>query len=182
MKRLLPLLLVFLMGCSSRDPAMEAALELRSRCLGAQKIQFRTQISADYITHIESFNLECVQNTDGSMAFQVLGPADIEGIRGTVSEDEGTVEFDETVLAFPLMAEGRLSPLSGPWVLMQAIRSGNILAVGQEGALIHLTINDSYGDNALSVDLWLENGSVCAAEIAWEGRRCLTMTVEEFSA
>lgn len=182
MKRWLPLLLVFLMGCTGRDPAMEAALELRSRCLGARQIHFRTQISADYITHIESFNLECVQNTDGSMAFQILGPVDIEGIRGTVSGAEGTVEFDDTVLAFPLMAEGRLSPLSGPWVMMQAIRSGNILSAGQEGELLHLIIDDSYGDNALSVDLWLDDEAVCAAEIAWEGRRCLTMTVEEFSA
>ena len=107
---------------------------------------------------------------------------EIEGIRGTVSGTEGTVEFDDTVLAFPLMADGRLSPLSGPWVLMKAIRSGNILAAGQDGDLIHLTIDDSYGDNALSVDLWVEDGAVREAEIAWEGRRCLTMTVEDFSA
>ena len=182
MKRWLPLLLVFLLGCSANDPAMEAALELRSRCLGSSQVSFRAEISADYITHIDSFTLECSQDGDGTLTFAVLEPDDIEGIRGTVSGTEGTVEFDDTVLAFPLMAEGRLSPLSGPWVLMQAIRSGNILAAGREGELFHLTIDDSYADNALTVDLWLEDGAVCQAEIAWEGRRCLTMTVEEYSA
>ena len=161
---------------------MDAALELRSRCLASHQVNFRVRMSADYITHIESFRLECSQDAEGAMAFRVLDPADIEGICGTVSGTEGTVEFDDTVLAFPLIAEGRLSPLSGPWVLMKAIRSGNILAAGHEGELIHLTIDDSYADNALTVDLWLENGSVCEAEIAWEGRRCLTMTVEDFSA
>ena len=181
-KRWLPLLMVFLLGCSARDPAMEAALELRSRCLASQQVRFRAQVSADYIDRIEAFSLECTRNADETMSFLVLGPADIEGISGTVSGTEGTVEFDDTVLAFPLMAEGRLSPLSGCWVLMKAICSGNILAAGQEGELIHLTIDDSYADKALTVDLWLSDGQVSEAEIAWEGRRCLTMTVEDFSA
>ena len=65
---------------------------------------------------------------------------------------------------------------------MKAVCSGNILAAGQEGELTHLTIDDSYADKALTVDLWLKDGVVCEAEIAWEGRRCLTMTVEDFSA
>ena len=92
------------------------------------------------------------------------------------------MEFDDTVLAFPLMAEGRLSPLSGPWVLMKAIRSGCILAAGREGDMIHVTIDDSYDDHALTVDLWLEEGDLEEAEIAWEGRRCLSMTFDDFSA
>ena len=40
MKRFLPLLLVFFLGCSGPDPAMEQALELRSRCLGSERITF----------------------------------------------------------------------------------------------------------------------------------------------
>ena len=182
MKRLLPLLLVFFAGCAATDPAMEAALELRSRCLASQQVRFRAEISADYITRIESFTLECTRNADGTMAFQVLEPGDIAGIVGTVSGTEGTVEFDGTVLAFPLMAAGRVSPVSSPWVLRAAICSGNILAAGQEGELVHLTIDDSYADNALSLDVWLEDGVIREAEIAWEGRRCLTMTVEDFFA
>ena len=181
-KRWLLLLVVFLVGCSARDPAMEAALELRGRCLAAQQVQFRVGISADYIDRIESFSLECTHNADGTMSFRVLGPVDIEGVGGTVSGTEGTVEFDGTVLAFPLLAEGRLSPLSGPWVVMKAIRSGNILSAGREGELLRLTIDDSYAENALTVDLWLEDGEVEQAEVAWEGRRCLTMTFDGFSA
>ena len=89
---------------------------------------------------------------------------------------------DDTVLAFPLMADGRLSPLSGPWVVLKAIRSGCILAAGREGELVHVTIDDSYADNALTVDLWLEEGQPEEAEIAWEGRRCLSISFDDFSA
>ena len=181
MKRLLPLLLVFLTGCAGPDPAMEAAIDLRTRCLSGP-VSFETEVRADYITSIECFTLDCAFDGAGEMTFSVTEPEEIAGIRGTVRGTEGTMEFDETALAFPLLAEGRLSPLSAPWVLMKAIRSGCIIAAGTEGETFHVTIDDSYADNALSVDLWLEEGRVTEAEIAWEGRRCVTMTVEDFSA
>ena len=181
MKRLLPLLLVFLTGCAGPDPAMEAAIDLRTRCLSGP-VSFETEVRADYITSIECFTLDCAFDVAGEMSFSVTEPEEIAGIRGTVRGTEGTFEFDETALAFPLLAEGRLSPLSAPWVLMKAIRSGCIIAAGTEGEAVHVIIDDSYADNALSVDLWLEEGRVTEAEIAWEGRRCVTMTVEDFSA
>lgn len=157
-------------------------MDLRSRCLSEKTVTFSAEVRADYITRIEEFELECTSEPDGTLSFRVLEPEDIADIRGTVRGSEGTVEFDDTVLAFPLMAEGRLSPLSGPWVVMKAIRSGCILAAGREGELIHVTIDDSYEDNALTVDLWLEDGQPEEAEIAWEGRRCLSMTFDGFSA
>ena len=181
MKRFLPLLLVFFVGCSARDPAMEAAMDLRSRCLGSGSITFEAEICADYITNVERFTLACAFDSSDTMSFTVMEPEDIAGIRGTVTGTEGTVRFDDTVLGFPLMADGRLSPVSGPWVLLGAISSGAILAAGQEGELVHVTIDDSYADNALTVDIWLEDGEVEEAEIAWEGRRCLTMTVDDFA-
>lgn len=180
MRRVLPLLLVFLLGCSGQDPAMTAALELRSACL-AGTVRFEAEIAADYIIQIEEFDLTCAVDGEGKMTFTVTGPEDISGISGTVSGTEGTVGFDDTVLAFPLMAEGRLSPLSAPWVLVKVIRSGAIVAASMEGELLHVTIDDSYADNALTVDIWAEDGKVEAAEIAWEGRRQVTMTVDEFT-
>ena len=160
---------------------MEAALELRARCLGGP-VSFGAEVRAEYITTIECFSLDCAFDTDTEMVFTVTEPEEISGIRGTVRGEEGSLEFDETVLAFPLMAEGRLSPLSAPWVLVKAIRSGCIIAAGQEGEMTRVTIDDSYADGALTVDLWLEEGRVEEAEIAWEGRRCVTMTLDDFSA
>ena len=182
MKRLFPLLLVFFLGCTGPDPAMEAALALRSRCLASEQVTFQAEVRADYITTVEEFSLACETDREGTMAFQVLEPEEIAGIRGAVREDAGTMEFEETVLAFPLMAQGRLSPLSGPWVVLKAIRSGCIIAAGQEGELTRVTIDDSYADNALTVDLWLEEGQLAQAEVAWEGLRCLVMTFDDFSA
>ena len=170
------------MGCAGPDPAMEAALVLRTRCLAAETVAFTADIRADYITEFEEFSLACQADREGTVAFRVLEPEEIADIGGTVQGTEGTVAFDDTVLAFPLLADGRLSPVSGPWVLMQAIRSGCIIAAGQEGERVHVTIDDSYADNALTVDIWLEDGEVDQAEIAWDGLRCMTMTFDDFSA
>jgi hypothetical protein len=145
-------------------------------------VSFEAQIRADYITNIESFSLDCAFDEKGEMAFRVTEPDEISGIRGTVAGTEGTVVFDGLVLGYPLLADGRLSPLAAPWVLVRALREGYILSAGQEGELLHLVIDESYADNALTVDIWLEDGQVEEAEIAWEGRRCVTMTVEDFSA
>ncbi len=181
MKKLLPLLLLLLTGCTGEDPAMAAALELRSRCLAAP-VSFQAEICADYITTLEEFSLQCTAQTDGVVRFEVLEPEEISGIAGTVAGNEGTITFEETVLAFPLMAEGRLSPVSAPWVLMKALRSGYILAVNQEEALLHITIDDTYNDDALTVEVWAEDGVVQEAEIAWEGRRQISMTIDGFRA
>ena len=113
---------------------MEAALDLRTRCLSSP-VSFEAEVRADYITSIECFELACTFDGAGEMTFSVTEPEEISGIRGTVRGTEGTVQFDETALAFPLLAEGRISPLSAPWVLMKAIRSGCILAAGTEGIL-----------------------------------------------
>ncbi len=181
MKKILPLLLILLTGCRGEDPAMAAALELRSRCL-ASAVSFEAEIVADYITTLEEFELQCTAEATGELRFRVLEPEDIADISGTVSGTEGAIAFDDTILPFPLMAEGRLSPVSAPWVMMQALRSGNILAVGYEEELLHLTIDDSYESNALTVDLWVGEGKVEAAEIAWEGRRQIAMTIDGFRA
>lgn len=182
MRRFLPLLLVFLLGCSGTDPAMEEALEIRSRLLAASDIRFQAEVGADYIDSIERFTLECAFDGTGRMTFVVEEPEDIAGLSGSCTGSEGTVEFDDTVLAFPLMADGRLSPLAGPWVLVKALKEGAITEVSREGELLHLTVDDSYADDALTVDVWLENGIPEEAEIAWEGRRCLTMDIDDFSA
>lgn len=180
MKRFLPLLMLFFLGCSGPDPDMEEALALRSRCLAAG-VSFHAEVSADYIDRLEVFGLSCRQGTDTVMSFTVTEPEDISGISGTVTGTEGTVRFDDTVLAFPLMADGRLSPLSAPWVMVKAIREGAIVSLVREGELLHLTIDDSYADDALTVDLWIEDGEVDQAEIAWNGRRQVTMDVDDFT-
>lgn len=183
MKRilLLPVLMLALAGCSAGNGEMEAALELRGRCLGAQSICFRAQIAADYIDSVEEFALDCTVDSDGAVSFSVSSPEDISGITGQVRDRQGALTFDDEILAFPLMADERLSPIAAPWLMIKALRSGYISACVQEGEKLHITVDDSYADDALTLEIWAAEGSVEAAEIAWKGRRSLSMEIEDFT-
>lgn len=183
MKRMLCVLMLILVlaGCTSTSGEMEAALAFRSALLGAQSVTFEARISADYIDHVEAFTLNCRTDAAGALRFEVAEPEEIRGITGTVVGEEGTLTFDDTILAFPLMADDRLSPVSGPWVMMKALRSGYITACVMEGELLHITVDDSYADDALTLEIWLQGETVAAAEISWQGRRQMTMEIEGFS-
>ena len=172
--------LVLLTGCSLGEGEMEEALAFRSRILGAAGVRFEAEISADYIDRIEEFDLSCQTDSAGALTFRVTEPEEISGITGTVTGEEGTLTFDETVLAFPLLADDRLSPVSGPWVMMKALRSGCITAVVREGEKLHITVDDSYADDALTLEIWIEGDGVDACEIGWKGRRQMTMDIGDF--
>lgn len=180
MKKILTLLpvLLLLTGCGT-DTAMEEALALRSQCLGANEIRFTAEVTADYIDTVEEFSLSCAVDTAGVLAFEVVSPEEISGITGTVSGDAAALTFDGTVLAFPMMAGDRLSPVSAPWVMMQALRSGYIVSVGQEDGVLHITVDESYEDDAMTVDVWVQNGAILAAEISWDGVRQVCLEISD---
>ena len=183
MKRWIGLLIpmVLLSGCTMGTSEMEEALAFRSSVLGAEGVRFDAEISADYIDRIEEFDLACQTDSAGALTFRVSEPEEISGITGTVTGEEGSLDFDGTVLAFPLLADGRLSPVSGPWLMVKALRTGFLTAVVREGEKLHLTVDDSYAEDALTLEIWIGEDGVDACEISWNGRRQMTMEIGDFA-
>ena len=74
-----------------------------------------------------------------------------------------------------------VSPVSGPWLLMKTLRSGYLTSCGVEDGCLRIAIDDSYEDDALHLDVWLDE-SDCPkrGEILWKGRRILTVEIENF--
>lgn len=176
---LLPLALM-LTGCMGSNQELEESLALRSKILGANTVTFEAEISADYGDRVEEFSMECRTDSAGKLRFTVSEPEEISGISGSVAGEAGTLEFDDTVLAFPLMAQERISPVSGPWLMMKALRTGYITACAREGEALRLTVDDSYADDALTLEIWIEGDEVDCCEIAWRGKRALAMEIESF--
>ncbi len=159
---------------------MGQGMALRSKILQAEECSFSVDITADYGDKLHSFSMDCVGDAQGNVRFTVTAPETLAGITGTVSETGGKLTFDGTALCFPLLADGALSPVSGPWVLLKTLRGGYLTSVAQEEELLHLTINDSYADDALVLDIWAGEAPV-RAEILFDGRRILTLDVKDFS-
>ncbi len=175
------LFLLFFTGCGSSPGEMERGLALRSSVLQASSCEFTTRITADYGDKVHSFSLECEADAEGNLSFTVTAPETISGITGSITEEGGKLTFDDTALQFNLMADDQISPVSAPWVFLKTLRSGYITAAGMEENLLRLTIDDSYADDALTLDIWVTESNIpVRGEILYDERRIVSMDVESF--
>ena len=182
MKRIGLVLCVFLLaGCSWKEKELDRAMELRTRLLNASECSFRAEITADYGDKVHSFTMDNLSGGDGNVRFEVVKPDSIAGITGSIGHSGGELTFDDTALAFPLMADGQLAPVCAPWLLMKTLQSGYLTSAGMEGELLRITIDDRYEENALTADIWVNDENVpVRAEFCWQGRSILTILVEDF--
>ncbi len=183
MKRIafLLLLVLLLSGCRSED-VMDRAMNLRARLLAAEACSFDAVITADYGNKTYTFAMGCQIDAHGNLSFTVQEPQTIAGITGTISQEGGKLTFDDTALSFGLLADDQLTPISGPWILMRALRGGYLTSCGADGELTRLIIDDSYAEDALMLHIWLDSADTpVQADIFWDNRRILTVTVKNFS-
>lgn len=156
-------------------------MALRSKILKADQVQFTVDIAADYGDSLQLFSMECTSDSTGDVMFTVTAPDTIAGISGNISNGEGNLTFDDTALHFELLTDNQLNPASAPWILMKTLRSGYLTSAGMEEDLLRLTIDDSYEDNALQLDIWLTKDEIPQrTEICYDGRTILTLSVRDF--
>ncbi len=173
---------ILLMGCGKETGEMDRGMKLRSRLLQASQVCFDVDISADYGDSVQLFSMACRMDKDGNISFTVTAPETLSGITGTIVGGEGQLTFDETVLHFGLLTDDQLSPVSAPWVLMKTLRSGYLKAAGMEGEMLRLTIDDSYEDDALQLDIWLDEHDLPQrAEVLYDGRGILSLCVKNLT-
>lgn len=173
---------VCLAGCAGQTGELEQGMALRSKVLQAEKCTFSAKITGDYGDKVCVFAMDCVAEETGDVTFTVTAPETISGITGTLTGNGGSLTFEDTALHFGLLAEGLASPISAPWVLMQALRSGPIIAAGTEDDRLRLTLTDSYRDTALQLDVWCNGDALpVAVEIAQDDRTILSLVVDNFT-
>ena len=183
MKRfgVLLMLVVLFTGCTGKGQELDHVMALRGAMLGAETISFQAEVTADYGDALHEFSVECQGDNRGDLRFEVIGPESISGITGEFASGQGKLTFDDVALAFPLLADGQISPVSGPWIFLKTLLGGYLTSCCQEGEYLRVTIDDSYADDALQLDIWLdEDEDPVRAEISFDGRRIVTMDIEDF--
>lgn len=174
--------LFLLSGCGGDDTNMERALSLRTQIQSSKGCTFHTVISADYGDEIYVFEMDCQTDADGNMNFKVTEPVSISGITGTVGNDGGKITFDNQVLMFQTIADDQITPVTAPWLLIKTLRSGYIKGCAKVEQGLQIMIDDSYAENPLHLNIGVgENNLPVSGEIFWQGRRIMTLSVEEFS-
>lgn len=182
MKQLIAIFLAAfcLVGCSPKNRYMDELYQFRNELLQATVVSFDAEITADYGKEYYTFQVACQGDELGSLAFEVISPDTISGIRGNISAEEGNLTFDDYVLAFDIMAEDRLTPVTAPWVVLTALRSGYITSCGKTDDGYLAVIRDTYEDDYLSIDLLFQDNIPVHAEIFWNEARIITMNIINF--
>lgn len=184
MRRIIALMLgicVLLFGCSSEESGVESGMRLRDALLTCKVCEFTTELTVDFGENQYCFTLNCKAKSDGSVEFSVASPETIAGISGKIDNRSGAISFDETVLAFPLIADGEIAPITAPWLFWKALLGGYIRAAGEDGQYMRLTIDDSFNGENITLDVWLdENNNPISAEISWQGSVLLFLKISGF--
>lgn len=174
------MVLVLLSGCAGTEETQDRLLRLR-QTLSEKESQFVANIHADFGETVYDFTLMCHFDTEGNMTFEVQLPQTISGVTGKVSAAGGALTFDDTSVAFSLLADGELTPVSAPWLMMKGLRGGYLAAWSSQGNRLVLTVDDSYENSPMQFRFVLDNEmSLLSGDILWDGRRILSVTAEDF--
>lgn len=173
-------LVLFLTGCSASSE-LERGMALRSSLLKSHCVSFDAEVTARFEDRSCSFGLSCQFDERGNMRFTVTSPESISDIQGTVDQKGGNLCFADTALYFELLTDQQISPVTAPWILMKALRSGYITAACTEEGMLRLSVDDSYEENALNLDIWCGEGEIpVRGEILRDGLRIVSMEVKNF--
>ena len=183
MKRIVGFLtvIILLAGCGVQNDELERVMKLRATLLAASGCSFDTVITANFGEKTFYFSVSCLSDGEGNVTFTVNQPETIAGITGSISAQGGKLTFDDTALAFELLADGQVTPVSAGWLLVKTLRSGYVRSCGMDGDRVRVSIDDSYENDALHLDIWLgENDLPVYAEILYKDRRILSLEVANF--
>lgn len=173
--------LLLLSGCKGSGDSLDRAVSLRNRVLQGNGCSFSAMITADYGEQIYVFKMDCKTDREGNLTFTVAEPATIAGITGKVSGSGGAITFDDKVLAYQTIADGLVTPVSAPWLLMKTLRSGYLKDAAETQQGFEISVDDSYAEESLQLRIRTAGDLPAFAEIFWQGRRILTLAVEDFT-
>ncbi len=175
------LILLTLCGCKNNS-AIDKAVQMRESILQAKGCKFESQITADYGDKLYTFTMNCEADATGRVNFSVIEPESISGISGHITAEGGNLTFDDEVLAFEMIADGQVTPVSAPWLFIRTLRSGYIKGCATTDEGMHIQIDDSYKEDAMHVDIYTDkNETPIRAEFLWRGKRILSMDIEKFA-
>ena len=92
-----------------------------------------------------------------------------------------TIRMGLLYLAFELLADGQVTPVSAGYLFVKTLRSGYVRGCGTDGDEMKLLIDDSYQEDALHLDIRLKQDHMpVSAEILYKDRRFLSMDIKNF--
>lgn len=177
---LMTTLLLLLCGCAGVKPKLDEAMEFRSALLLAETCSFTAEVTADFGQSVEEFTLACQADDAGDLDLCVLAPESIAEISARVTQEGGKVTYEGMQLEFGLMANDNVAPIAAPALAFAAWRGAYIVSAGTDEDGYRVTYQKDYDNKALIVDTWYKNKVPICAEVCYNNRRILKLTISDF--
>ena len=175
------LIVSILTGCDAADTSVERAAELRKQLLEADACSFQATITADYGDALYTFQMECSSSQAGDLQFTVTDPEVISGISGTISAEEAALVFDDTIVAFPVLADGQITPVIAPWIFLNTLQSGYLKACSDTESGFCIYLDDSFEEDPLQLLITTDASMEPKfAEIYWHEQRIMSLDIRNF--
>ena len=158
------------------------AMELRKSMNESSECTFQAMITADYGDVLYEFHMDCAVDSSGNVKFSVVSPESIAGITGIITAEEAAITFDDKVLAFPMLADAQITPVTAPWIFIRTLRGGFLTGCSKDNDYICLYLDDSYEEQALHLEIYADLSMVPQyVEVIWKDRHILTMRIKDFT-
>ena len=168
------------MGCGASSD-IDPGITLRNKLTDGDGCSFRCTVTADYGDSITEFTMDCVSSGNADMTFTVVQPETVSGITGKISQSGGALTFEDKVMLVQLLADGQLTPLCCPWLMLRTIQGGIIHASGKSGDGSDVIYDDVYASEPFQMYAQLDGSAIPqVCEFVWQGRRIMTVQVEDF--
>ncbi len=185
MRRILALLMtaacVLLGACGGEESSISTAVEFRAALVRKGGCSFCAEISADFGESVVNFTVNCEAEAEGTTYLTVIEPETLAGITATVSEGGGKITYDGMAMDFGLLAGGNVIPAAAPAIAVTCWVKEYIASAGMEGELYRATYEKDFDEKMLKVDTWYENGVPICAEVCYNNKRILKITITDFS-
>lgn len=178
MKRVLPLMLCFILLCGCADDGKAQFAEFVGIVSSAENISFTAKVSAQYSDKTAQFTLGYAQTADGATV-SVIEPELLSGIKANVAGRSLSLEFDGAILDIGTLDDAELSPMSSLPLIVQAMRDGHLEISWVEDEMIAARIipADDY-----VVTLWIDSSlTPVSAEISYMENTVVFIEISDWS-
>lgn len=189
-KRLLflPMMLLLLTSCGGGQEgetgAEALAVAIRGEYMAMTSYSLQAQVNADYGQRVYDFTLSVTWDGEET-AVVIREPEMLAGVTARITEDEGTLEYDDLSLETGFLDEDGLSPVSALPALMEAARSQYIdrCTLTDNILEVHCADPEQKPGTGREVTLWFDaqTHALTGGEISQDGRRVIACEIAEFT-
>ena len=175
------LLCLCLSGCDQKNPALQQAMDFRSRLQSSGGCSFLSEVTSQIDGRAYQFTLRARCEADGSVSLTVEAPSTIQGIRAAISGMKTQIEFDALALDFGKLDDAMTTPLYAPYVFYHSWKSAYIDCAGEEEGLWHVSYRFGYEDQELTMECLLSDAGPQRCELYRQGKLLVSASVQEFT-